>query len=456
MTQLAHAFRRVIALLLVAGFGFSYGVAGAAEAPAAPAIKLPGCKQEPEKRKLKTVSQKFIKQITEVDNLIQPPEDPKTKKAAAPDYKKGWSLLKNQLDRCEDCSKAEWAQLYQRAAITQYNLENVPLAIDYFKKVMAQAPDIPVAQEAGFAYQTAQLLASLEKYDEALKMFDKWESLCPNSVSDSYFYSRGQILYMMGKKDDALKLVQKSIDLAKQKGEVGAESWHRLKLAIYIDKEDFKSAEQVAVILVENYTNLRTISQLASLYGMNGKEKQQLAMLDALYVAGAFDKESQYKNLAYLYLGADAPYLASKVMKKGVESKLVQRDAKNLEIWAVSLTQSQEIKEALPIMEEAAQKMDNGKVYATLAAIYLDAEKFEDSISAAKKALQKGNLRSQGEVNMYMGSAYLSLKKYDESVKALQEASKDEKYKSHAQNLIRYVQNEKKRDEDLKRANLDA
>jgi len=455
MTQLAYAFRRVIALLLVAGVAFSYGVANAAEA-VAPAIKLPGCKQEPEKRKLKTVSQKFIKQINEVDNLIQPPEDPKTKKAAAPDYKKGWSLLKNHLDRCDDCSKSEWAQLYQRAAIIQYNLENVPLAIDYFKKVIAQAPDIPVAQEAGFTYQTAQLLSSLEKYDEATKMFDKWESLCPSSVSDSYFYSRGQILYMMGKKDEALKLVQKSIDLAKQKGEIGAESWHRLKLAIFIDKEDFKSAEQVAVTLVENYTNLRTISQLASLYGMNGKEKQQLAILDALYVADAFDKETQYKNLAYLYLGADAPYLASKVMKKGVESKLVQRDAKNLEIWAVSLTQSQEIKDALPIMEEAAQKMDNGKIYATLSAIYLDAEKFEDSITAAKKALQKGNLRSQGEVNMYMGSAYLSLKKYDDSVKALQEASKDEKYKSHAQNLIRYVQSEKKRDEDLKRANLDA
>jgi tetratricopeptide (TPR) repeat protein len=454
MTQIARsAFCGVIALLLA--YGVSFGVANAAEAPAA-AIKLPGCKQEPEKRKLKTVSQKFIKQIAEVDNLIQPPEDPKTKKAAAPDYKKGWSVLKNQLDRCEDCSKAEWAQLYQRAAIIQYNLENIPLAVDYFKKILAQSPDIPVAQEAGFAYQIAQLLASQEKYDEALKMFDKWESLCPGSVSDSYFYSRGQILYLMGNKDDALKLVQKSIDLAKQKGELGAESWHRLKLAIFIDQENFKSAEGVAVTLVENYPNLRTIAQLASLYGMNGKETQQLAILDALYVAGAFDKESQYKNLAYLYLGADAPYLASKVMKKGVDSKLVQRDAKNLEIWAVSLTQSQEIAEALPIMEEAAQKVDNGKIYATLAAIYLDAEKFEDSISAAKKALQKGSLRSQGEVNMYMGSAYLSLKRYDESLKALQEASRDEKYKSHAENLIRYVQNEKKRDEDLRRANLDA
>src|SRR5690606_32261370 len=140
-------------------------------------------------------------------------------------------------------------------------------------------------------------------------------------------------------------------------------------------------------------------------------------------------------NLAYLFLGAEAPYLASKVMKKGIDSKVITRDAKNLEVWAVSLTQAQELKDALPIMEEAAQKMDNGKIYATLAAIYLNTDKFDEAVAAARKALNKGGLRSQGEVHMYMGSAYLSLKKYDESIKALKEAVKDDKYKTHAQNL---------------------
>jgi tetratricopeptide (TPR) repeat protein len=157
-----------------------------------------------------------------------------------------------------------------------------------------------------------------------------------------------------------------------------------------------------------------------------------------------------------LYLGAEAPYMASKVMKKGIESKTVSRDAKNLEIWAVSLSQAQDLKNALPVMEEAAQKMDNGKIYATLAAIYLNADKYDDAVSAARKALNKGGLRSQGEVHMYMGSAYLGLKKYDDAIKALREAVKDEKYKTHAQNLMKYVQNEKTREEGLKNANLDA
>lgn len=421
-----------------------------------PATKLPGCKAPPEKRRLKALDQKFFKKVAEVDALMSPEPDEKTGKAPEPNYKAAWPKVKQLVDRCDDCNEYEWAQIYQRAAVVQYNLDNMAGAIDYFKKVLSKSPNIPESLETQLTYQIAQLLTSEERYAEAMDYFGKWEALCPTVVPDDYFYFRAQNLYLLNRKDEALKEIGKAIKLAQDKGTTPREGWYKLQMAIYIDKEDYKSAEKVAEQLVVHYTDTRVIAQLASLYGMNGKEKEQMVMMDALYVAGALDKENQYKNLAYLFLGQEAPYLASKVMKKGIESKAVTRDAKNLEVWAVSLTQAQELKEALPIMEEAAQKMDNGKIYATLAAIYLDTEKYESAVTAAKKALQKGSLRSTGEVNMYLGSAYLSLKKYDDSVKALQEATKDEKYKTHAQNLMKYVLNEKKRDEDLKRANLDA
>lgn len=424
-----------------------------AQAPAA--SKLPGCKAPPEKRRLKALDQKFFKKVAEVDALMSPEPD-KTGKTPEPNYQGAWPKLKQLVDRCDDCNDYEWAQLYQRAAVVQYNMDNIPGAIDYFKKVLSKSPNIPDTLEAQLTYQIAQLLTSEERYQDALDHFSKWEALCPAVVPDDYFYYRAQNYYLLNKKDEALKEIAKSIKLAQDKGETPREGWYKLQMAIFIDKEDYMSAEKVAEQLAVKYTDTRVLSQLASLYGMNNKEKEQMALLDALYTAGVFDKENQYKNLAYLFLGAEAPYLASKVMKKGVESKAVNRDAKNLEVWAVSLSQAQEVKQALPIMEEAAQKMDNGKIYATLAAIYLDAERYEDAVSSARKALSKGGLRSQGEVQMYIGSAYLSMKKYDESIKALREAIKDEKYKAHAQNLIKYVENEKRREEGLRNANLDA
>lgn len=420
----------------------------------APAPKLAGCKAPPEKRRLKALDQKFFKKVAEVDTLMSPEVDEKTGKSPEPNYQAAWPKLKQLVDRCDDCNEYEWAQLYQRAAVVQYNLDNIPGAIDYFKKVLSKSPNIPESLEAQLTYQIAQLMTSEERYQEALDFFSKWEALCPTVVPDDYFYFRAQNLYLLNRKDDALREISKSIKLAQEKGETPREGWYKLQMAILIDKEDYKSAEKVAEQLVIHYTDSRVLAQLASLYGMNGKEKEQMALMDTLYVAGALDKENQYKNLAYLFLGAEAPYLASKVMKKGIESKTVSRDAKNLEVWAVSLTQAQEVDDALPIMEEAAQKMDNGKIYATLTAIYLNAEKYDEAVSSARKALNKGGLRSQGEVNMYMGSAYLSMKKYDESIKALKEAVKDEKYKTHAQNLMKYVQNEQRREEELKKANI--
>ena len=63
MNRITCAALSGVAAVLLA---FSAGVS----AQQTPASKLlPGCKQEPAKRQLKTVSQKFIKQVTDVDNL---------------------------------------------------------------------------------------------------------------------------------------------------------------------------------------------------------------------------------------------------------------------------------------------------------------------------------------------------------------------------------------------------
>lgn len=421
-----------------------------------PKIDLPGCKQPPEKRKLRTVPQKFIKKVTVVDNLIQPPEDEKTGKAAPPDFRKAWTELQELMADCKDdeCSRAEWATLYQRAAIIQYNLDNPKGAIENFLKVIEQAPDIHISLETSLTYQVAQLYSAEENYAQALKWFDRWESLCPSTVNDSYFYSRGQTLYLMDRKDEALRQVQKSIDLRKAKGEIGDESWYRLKMAIFIDKEDYKSAESVAETLVVNFPNDRVMTQLAQIYGMNNKLSKQRAMMDALKVADILNKESHYRSLSYLFLDAETPYLAAKTLEKGIKEEIVERSSKNLEAWGMSLYQAQETEKALPIMEEAARKSDDGKLYSRLAAIYYDAEKYDEAITAGKEALRKKGLKSEAEAHLYLGLSYMNQKKYEEAIENLKQASKEDRYEKTASDLLRYVRREQKRDDQLRQADL--
>ncbi len=439
----------------VGGMSFvgNQAVAAEEDKPTPPQMKLTQCKSPPEKRKLKSLSQKFFKKVADVDELMNPTPDEKTGEAAEPDYKAAWPKLKKLIDRCDDCDEYEWAQLYQRAAFLQFQLENTPGAIDYFKKVVSKSPNIPESLESSLLYQIAQLLTSEERYDESLKTFDKWEAMCPKVVPEDYYYYRAQIYYQSDKKDQALKAITYAIDFKEKHDSIPKERWLKLQLAIYADREDYKSAEKVAEKIAVHYTTLKSVGHLAQIYGVNGKEKEQLALSDALFLAGGFTKERDYRNLGYLYLSADAPYLASRVFAKGLKEKKMERSSKNLEVYAASLSQAQEVDEALPIMEEAASKSDEGKLYSTLSAIYLDAEKFDKAVSAGKKALKKG-VKNAGEVHMYMGSAYMYMERYDDAISALRKALRDEKYQKYAEKLITYVKNQKRRDEELRKAKL--
>lgn len=413
--------------------------------------KLPGCKAPPEKRRLKSLSQSFFKKVEKIDLLTSPPED-KNGKAPEPDFKSAWPMLKTLVDRCDDCNEYEAAQLYQRAAFVQYNLDNMPSAIDYFKKTVNQSPNIPESLETQLLYQIAQLLTSQEDYKGALDYFARWEGMCPTNVPDDYYYYRAQIYYQLNDKQNALKEITRGIDIVEGKGNIPKEAWYKLQFAIYVDNEDYKRGEAVAEKLAVNYTDAKIVAQLASIYGMNGKEDRQTALMDALHQAGALNRESEFRNLAYLYMSAEVPFLAANVLNKGLDSKAMPRNSKNLETLGSAFTQAQEAAKATPVMEEAAKKSDSGKIYATLAAVYLNSDDYKKAVSAARKALNKGGLRSEGEMYLYMGTAYMYMEDFDDALAALKKAKRDDKYGKYADDLVTYVTKEKERKEQLAKA----
>lgn len=417
------------------------------------AASFPGCSDEPEKaRRLPALTQKIFKKLAPVDEMISPAEDEKTGITPEPNFKEGWARLKKIVDRCDDCNPYEQSQLYNRAGYVNYSLENTKGAINYYSKVVELSPNIPLALEQSTLYTIAQMKASIEDYRGAVEFFKKWEKSCPRIVPKDYYYMLAQVYYQMDDKASALKFANTAVTNVESAGEVPKETWYRLQMALNVDKEDFKTATKVAEKIVVNYPKPKNISQLAGLYGLLGKEKEQRGLLDALNVLGALDQESQVRNLASLYQSAEAPYLAARVLEKHLKKGTLPRNTKNLEYLGAALRQSQEIKDSIPVMEEAASKSGDGKLYAQLSAIYLDAEDFKKSIEAANKAVNKGGLKYPGEPHFYKGNAEMQLQRYGSSIVSLKKALKDERFGKYARDMLRYVESEKARVDGLRKA----
>jgi len=116
---------------------------------------------------------------------------------------------------------------------------------------------------------------------------------------------------------------------------------------------------------------------------------------------------------------------------------------------AGALRQAQEVKKAIPAMEKAAAKSDNGDLYARLGNIYLDADRNRDAIEAISKGLDRGGVKRPDNARLVMGMAYFNLKEYKKARDAFRAASRDKRSEKYARQWIQYMDSEIERQQKL-------
>ena len=87
-----------------------------------------------------------------------------------------------------------------------------------------------------------------------------------------------------------------------------------------------------------------------------------------------------------------------------------------------------------------------------LAQSYQNVSKWKECVSAARQALDKGQLRRQDQANMILGGCLFELKQYGEARNAFKSAATDDRSKAGAQNWLNYIDAEEDRDRQLERA----
>ena len=338
----------------------------------------------------------------------------------------------------KDCSSSyEKSNVYNMLGFVYYSLEDYNRAIDAYQKMLNE-PEVDPKQALSTRYTVAQLYMLMENYQAAVRELERWMKESP-IIGDVAKILLAQGYYQIDRKDDALRVVNEVVSGAEAKGELPKESWWGLQRVLYYEKEDYKKVVEILKKMVTHYPSISYWKQLGGMYAQLEQDMNQLVSTEIVYLQNGLDKESQLLGLAYLYLGAGAPYRAALYIEKGMKSGLIERNGKNLELLGSAWQQAQSFENAAKALEEAAKKSGKGEIYARLAGVYLDQNRDEDSVRAAKNAINKGGLKRPEITYLTLGSANVNLHCYKDAVTAFREAAKTEKVKKAANQWIAYA-----------------
>ncbi len=341
----------------------------------------------------------------------------------------------------------ELANVYNLYAFIHYSREDYVKALQAYEEVVAQ-PDIPLAMEINTRYTIAQLYFVQEKWQQGINALLKWFDMTDAPNANAYVLL-AQGYFQLKDYDKSLLNVQKAIADYEGKGKVPKEQWYNLARFLYFEKNDVPKTVEVLEILLKYYPKKQYWVQLSHLYGEQQKEKDQLAAMETAYVQDMLDKGTEQVTMAYLYLNAEVPYKAAKVMDKGLKDESIDAKSKNWEIAGNAWRQAQEIDKAIPAMEQAAAKSDKGELYARLGNIYLDGDQFDKAISAINKGLKKGGVNRPDTARLVLGMAYFNTKQYDKARKAFEAAGKDKRSEEYAAQWMKYMESELERQRQL-------
>ena len=341
----------------------------------------------------------------------------------------------------------ELANVYNLLAFVAYSKEDYPGALRAYENVIKQ-PDIPLAMEINTRFTVAQLYFVQEQWQRGIDALLQWFKMTDTPNAGAYVLL-AQGYYQVKDYDKALSNVERAINMFKEKGKIPKEQWYNLARFLYFEKGDTNKTVAVLEELLTHYPKKQYWVQISHMYGEQKKEWQQLSAMETAYVQDMLDKGTEMTTMAYLYLNADVPYKAAKVMDKGLSSGAIEGKSKDWELAGNSWRQAQEIKKAIPAMEQAAAKSDKGELYARLGNVYLDGDQYQKAVTALNKGLKRGGVKRPDTAQLVLGMAYFNLKQYDNARKAFQRAGKDERSAKYASQWIKYMDSELERQRQL-------
>jgi len=311
-------------------------------------------------------------------------------------------------------------------------------AIPYLESAVKQK-ELNDSEHANTLKLLGQLGMQEKKYEEAIGFFTKWMDFTCKQDPDIYtaisqaYMELKQYAKMIEPADKAIALYEEP-----------NKNPYILKLSSYFERKMMKEVVEMGELLVVNFPETpQWWTQLGSFYLAIEDYDRALSVMDAAYLQGFLDKESQIKLLAQLYAATGAPERAARLKEKHLDSGLLKRDVDMLTSVAKSYHQSREFKMAAKFWGEAAKLSSDPEHFEEQGTLLLIAQDYRGAISALNQALDRG-AEDVGGIHYTLMEANFHSGNFKAAYEHANEARKDRAVRRNANAWIPYIETKAK------------
>jgi tetratricopeptide (TPR) repeat protein len=340
-----------------------------------------------------------------------------------------------------DGSKSKYAQALalQGMASLHYNDGDTKGAIAALQRSLALGV-MPNDTYFQLMYMLAQFQLADEQYQAALDTVAKWRAEGKKETADSYALE-GNAYYRLGKYAEAIAAITK----AKSLTDKPQPTWDQILMASYAESgQDDKAAALATSQASSNPDDPNALNNAVAVLMQAHKYPEAIQLLEKARAAGKLGKDTQYVNLAKLYLisGQDssdpAPNAlkAQQVLEDGIGKGVLKPDAETYVLLGQSAEIGNNVDKAIGYYNKAIPLASNGEAALRAGRLLLSENKYSQAKGLVQQAIDKG-VQHKGTAYMLLAESERGLKNKPAAIAAMKKAAQDPETAAKARDWLK-------------------
>ena len=335
-----------------------------------------------------------------------------------------------------------------------YNMDNVNGALQAYEELL-RIPSVEEQIRKQTLYTMAQLTTMQENYTKALGLLDQWFALESNPGPEPYILY-AQNLYQVNRYPDMIKPIETAMGIATSRDTAIKEDWYVLLNFAYFQQENYKKVRDIQKILLASWPKKAYWFSLAGAYTELGEDDNLMAAYEAAHTQGLLEKESELSTMAQLYMQHKVPWKAATLLDAEMKGGRMAKNDKNYRMLSQALTLAAEDEMAIPALQEAARLSDEGELDLRLGNAYLNLGKYGECVSAIKKGIEKGKIKSPDNAHISMGMCQYNEADYRDAIASFRKAAETQRSRRISNQWISVIESDIERNEQIRLAEVAA